>query len=111
MRPFKRSRDWKQWLVAVENDLSKLPDLVNTSKPPNANSPMPQMPNRFATRTSCVRKLQSRRWLPTRDRASSALDDHIRTRPGWLSRLFRTPPACRWQQLADALRIVYEVRE
>jgi formylglycine-generating enzyme required for sulfatase activity len=100
----KRSREWQDWLVALERDVRALPDLRAAEEAASR-----QLAAAESAESNCQKILLcvqsvTEAGIDALARASAALDAHKQTRPGWLARLFRRPHARIWQQSADKLR-------
>jgi AAA domain len=100
-----RSRQWQRWLVTVEQDVANLPVLVAVEE-----AAARQLEESTKSEAVCRERHMAVRsaadgWVESLARASAATDDHLRTRPGWLARLFRTSQARRWRESADTLSV------
>jgi hypothetical protein len=103
-----RSRGWQRWLVALEQDTTKLPSLVAAER-----TALQQLAASTHAEAVCREKLlQMEATAEVAAEAlvlaTTAMDSHMRTRPGWLARLFGTPAARRWRASADAIRAAFK---
>lgn len=110
-KALERSREWQRWLVAVEADVSNLAGLVAAER-----AAARDLGTATAAKAVCQEGLLAVQAAAEAGegalaRASAVMDDHLRTRPGWLARLFRTAPARRWREEADALRVAVKELE
>lgn len=106
-----RSRDWQRRLVAVEGDLSQLPGLTAAERDAARLLAAASDAERACHENVLAARAEVEHSAGALAQASAALDVHMRTRPGLIARMVRTPHARSWRTSAEELTAVVKERE